>query len=39
MIAFVLENRRVRFAINAAAAERAGLKLSSKLLSVAKSVE
>ncbi len=39
MIAFVLENRRVRFAINQAAAEGAGLKLSSKLLNVAKSVE
>jgi hypothetical protein len=39
MIAFVIENRRVRFSINQAAAEKAGLKLSSKLLSVAKSVE
>jgi len=39
MIAFVLENRRVRFGINEAAAASAGLKLSSKLLSVAKSVE
>jgi hypothetical protein len=38
MIAFVIENNRVRFEINQAAAERAGLKLSSKLLSVAKSV-
>jgi len=39
IIAFVLDNRRVRFDINQAAAERAGLKLSSKLLSVARSVE
>ncbi len=39
MIAFVLENRRVRFEINEAAAAAAGLKLSSKLLSVAKSVK
>jgi YfiR/HmsC-like len=39
MIAFVVENRRVRFGINETAAESAGLKLSSKLLSVAKSVE
>ena len=39
MIAFVLENHRVRFDINQTAAENAGLKLSSKLLSVARSVE
>ena len=39
MIAFVLENRRVRFDINQSAAESADLKLSSKLLSVARSVE
>ena len=39
MIAFVIENRRVRFDINQTAAENAGLKLSSKLLSVARSVE
>ena len=39
MISFVLEHRRVRFKINQTAAERAGLKLSSRLLSVAKSVE
>jgi hypothetical protein len=39
MIAFVIENHRVRFEINQAAAERAGLKLSSKLLSVAKPAE
>lgn len=39
IIAFVIENHRVRFVINKAAAERAGLKLSSRLLNVAKSVE
>ena len=39
MIAFVVENRRVRFGINQTAAETAGLKLSSKLLNVARSVE
>jgi len=39
MIAFVVENRRVRFEINQAAAENAGIKLSSRLLNVAKSVE
>jgi hypothetical protein len=39
MIAFVLENRRVRFSINQSAAENAGLKLSSKLLNVAKPVQ
>jgi hypothetical protein len=39
MIAFVIENRRVRFEINQAIAENAGLKLSSKLLSVAKPIE
>jgi hypothetical protein len=39
IIAFVIENNRVRFEINRTAAERAGLRLSSKLLSVAKSVE
>jgi hypothetical protein len=39
MIAFVIENRRVRFDINQIVAEKAGLKLSSKLLSVARSVE
>jgi hypothetical protein len=37
-IAFVIENRRVRFDINQTAAENAGLKLSSKLLNVARSV-
>jgi YfiR/HmsC-like len=39
MITFVIEGRRVRFDINVAAAEGAGLKLSSKLLSVARSLE
>jgi hypothetical protein len=39
MIAFVIEKRRVRFEIDRAAAEKAGLKLSSRLLNVAKSVE
>lgn len=39
VIGFVIENRRVRFDINRSAAERAGLRLSSRLLSVAKSVE
>ena len=39
MIAFHLENRRVRFDINQSAATRAGLRLSSKLLSVARNVE
>jgi hypothetical protein len=35
MINFVIENRRVRFEISPSAAERARLKLSSRLLSVA----
>ena len=39
IIDFVIENNRVRFDINQAAAARAGLKLSSRLLSVARSVE
>jgi hypothetical protein len=39
MIAFVVEDRRVRFEINQTAAQSAGLKLSSRLLNVAKSVE
>jgi hypothetical protein len=38
MINFVLENERVRFEVNQKAAEQAGLKVSSKLLNVAKSV-
>jgi hypothetical protein len=39
MIAFVVERRRVRFDINQSAAARAALKISSKLLSVARTVE
>lgn len=39
MIAFVIVNRRVRFDINRTAAENAGLKISSKLLNVARAVE
>jgi len=39
IITFVIENRRVRFDINQTAAESAALKLSSKLLSVARSIE
>jgi hypothetical protein len=39
VIGFVVDNRRVRFDINLKAANSAGLKLSSKLLSVARSVE
>lgn len=35
-IGFFLEQRRVRFAINLAATDRAGLKVSSKLLKIAK---
>ncbi len=38
MINFVLENDRVRFEVNHRAAEQAGLKVSSKLLNIAKSV-
>jgi hypothetical protein len=39
MIRFVLENRRVRFDVNPAAAAKAGLQISSKLLNVARAVE
>lgn len=39
MIAFVIENRRVRFSANQAAAESAGLKISARLLTVARSVK
>lgn len=39
IIAFVLDEGRVRFDINLKAANNAGLKLSSKLLAVARSVE
>ncbi|MCU0783177.1 MAG: YfiR family protein [Verrucomicrobia bacterium] len=38
MIGFIKEDGKVRFEINIAAAERAGLKLSAKLLQVAKIV-
>jgi hypothetical protein len=39
IIRFVIENRRVRFDVNQTAAEKAGLKISSKLMTVARSVE
>jgi hypothetical protein len=39
VIAFILENRHVQFAINRGAAESAGLRLSARLLNVAKFVE
>ncbi len=39
VISFVIENRHVRFDINQSAAESEGLKLSSRLLRVARSVE
>ena len=39
MILFVLENNRVRFDINVRAADRAGVRVSSKLLRVARRVE
>ena len=39
VIEFVLDQRRVRFDINVPAAVRAGLKLSSRLLSVARVIE
>lgn len=39
IIGFVVENRRVRFDINQRVAQRAGILLSSKLLSVARAVE
>jgi hypothetical protein len=38
MISFVLENERVQFVVNRKATEQSGLKISSKLLSVAKLV-
>jgi hypothetical protein len=38
IIQFVVENDKVRFDVNLAQAERAGIKLSSKLLSVARHV-
>ncbi|MEO8127249.1 MAG: YfiR family protein [Bryobacteraceae bacterium] len=39
MINFVVDNRRVHFDINQAAAEKAGIKLSARLLSVARAVK
>jgi hypothetical protein len=39
MISFVIENRRTRFDVNPTTAEHAGLKLSSRLLSVARTVK
>lgn len=39
MIAFVLENRRVRFSVNRQATRNAALILSSRLLAVARSVD
>lgn len=38
VIGFIPDNRKVRFDINQSAAERSGLKLSSRLLSVARTV-
>ncbi len=38
MIALVIDNRRVRFDVNQAAAQNADLKISSKLLSIARKV-
>jgi YfiR/HmsC-like len=39
VITFVIEGRRIRFDINLPVVESAGFKLSSKLLSVARSLE
>jgi hypothetical protein len=39
MIGFVLDDDRVRFDINLAAARRSGLQISSRLLRVARKVE
>lgn len=39
IVSFYVENNRMRFAINVAAARRAGLKISSRLLSLATIVE
>jgi hypothetical protein len=38
MVNFVIDDKRVRFEINRSAAEQAGLRISSKLLSLARSV-
>jgi len=39
MVSFVIEAKRVRFQINRGAAEHAGLRISSKLLALARIVE
>lgn len=39
MVAFVIENRRVRFDVNQTAVEKSALKMSSRMLNVARSVE
>jgi hypothetical protein len=39
MIAFVIENRRVRFDVDQAAAMKAGLRISSRLLNVVRPVQ
>ena len=39
IVSFLIENESVRFVINLKAAERAGLKISSRLLRIAKLVE
>lgn len=39
MIGFLIEDRHVRFGINQSAAEAAGLKLSSKLLNIARPIQ
>jgi hypothetical protein len=39
MINFILEGSKVRFDVNQEAAERAGLKISSRLLALAKHVK
>ncbi len=39
MVSFVVEAKRVRFEINRSAAEHAGLRISSKLLALARIVE
>jgi len=39
IIGFILEDRRIRFDINLRAATNAGLKMSSRLLTVARYVE
>ena len=39
IISFVVDSRRVRFSINQGAAHRAGLRISSRLMSLARTVE